>query len=425
MKHLTDSARERTLLLIRASSAAFITYLCMYACRKPFTAAEYAGQRLAGIDYKTLLIVSQLVGYTLSKYLGIKYVSELSQDRRTGTLLGLMGFAMLTLLLFALTPAPYNFPFMFLNGLPLGMIWGVVFGYLEGRRSTELLGAAMASSFIVSSGIVKGSGRYLLDGLGVSEQWMPLLTALLYTPALLLGVLLLHRLPSPSREDVEQRTVRVPMDASERNRFLQRFGFGLFLAVSIYVALTVFRDFRDNFAVEFWKELSAADIPRLLVLTEAPVAVAVLLVIAAMILIRDNRQAFFLNILLMAASGAFMIAAGLLFMNRSMGPLTWMLATGFCMYLPYMVYHTVLYERWIAYFRYRSNAGFLMYLSDAFGYLGSTLVLLYRSFATPDVSWVGYLTGISLVLGIVLLLFSILLVLHFGKSPKPVSSDGP
>jgi hypothetical protein len=57
---------------------------------------------------------------------------------------------------------PYNVSFLFLNGLPLGMVWGAVFSFLEGRRFTELLGAGMASSFIASSGIVKATGRTLV-----------------------------------------------------------------------------------------------------------------------------------------------------------------------------------------------------------------------------------------------------------------------
>jgi len=57
--------------------------------------------------------------------------------------------AWLVLLLFALIPFPYNFWVLFFNGLPLGFIWGIVFSFLEGRRYTEVLGAMMASSFIL------------------------------------------------------------------------------------------------------------------------------------------------------------------------------------------------------------------------------------------------------------------------------------
>jgi hypothetical protein len=102
----------------------------MYAFRKPFTAATYDGLRLWGVDYKILLIITQLIGYTISKYIGIKLVSELTARNRVKILILLLSIAWFSLFLFAITPFPYNLPFMFLNGLPLGMIWGVVFGFL-------------------------------------------------------------------------------------------------------------------------------------------------------------------------------------------------------------------------------------------------------------------------------------------------------
>ena len=42
--------------------------------------------------------------------------------------------SLLSLLGFALAPRPWNAGFMFLNGIPLGMVWGLVFGILEGRK---------------------------------------------------------------------------------------------------------------------------------------------------------------------------------------------------------------------------------------------------------------------------------------------------
>ena len=50
---------------------------------------------------------------------------------------------------------------MFINGLPLGMVFGLVMAYLEGRRQTEMLAAVLCASFIVSSGFVKSVGKWL------------------------------------------------------------------------------------------------------------------------------------------------------------------------------------------------------------------------------------------------------------------------
>jgi hypothetical protein len=49
-----------------AVTAAFGTYFCMYAFRKPFTAASFSGGRIWGLEEKTVLVTAQVLGYMLS-----------------------------------------------------------------------------------------------------------------------------------------------------------------------------------------------------------------------------------------------------------------------------------------------------------------------------------------------------------------------
>ncbi|HTT84015.1 MAG TPA: DUF5690 family protein, partial [Rhizomicrobium sp.] len=199
-----------------AGSAAFLAYASMYAFRKPFTAAEFEGLRYAGVDYKVWLVIAQVMGYMLSKVRGITWIAEIQRQRRARTLAGLIGFSWLALLGFALTPAPWNIPFLFLNGLPLGMVWGVIFGYLEGRRGTEMMGACMCASFIVGSGVVKTVGMWLMVRWHVSEFWMPFVTGLLFIVPLYTSTWVLEHLPPPDAADIAARSMRIPMDAKTR-----------------------------------------------------------------------------------------------------------------------------------------------------------------------------------------------------------------
>ncbi len=401
--------------LMNAAAAAFITYLSMYAFRKPFTAATYDGLSLWGLDYKILLIITQLIGYTISKYVGIKLVSELHAGNRIRMLIMLMGFAWVSLFLFAITPFPYNLPFMFLNGLPLGMIWGVVFGFLEGRKSTELLGAVMASSFIVSSGLVKGVGKLLLDRFHVPELWMPFVAGLVFLPLLVLGIWMLNKIPAPDEEDKSLRTERVPMKSAERMVFVKRFAPGILFSILIYVGLTIFRDMRDNFAVEFWSALGYSTMPELLVFSEIPIAVAVLIIISCMILIRNNKIAFYSNHIITFFCGLLLVVSTFLFISKLMDPVLWMIVAGFSMYLPYIAIHTMYFERWIAHFRYKSNIGFMMSMADAAGYLGSTIILLVKNFATPTVSWVDFFMVSAIVIGLAMAVFAIAAFFFFKR----------
>jgi len=421
MKLIYNKLSKKDLtFLLTASSAAFITYLSMYAFRKPFTAATFDNLALFGIDYKIVLIISQLLGYTLSKYIGIKIIAELKPEKRTKTLIYLILFAWLSLFFFAITPFPFNFPFMFLNGLPLGMIWGIVFSYLEGRRFTELLGAAMASSFIVASGFVKGIGRYTIDQWSVPETWMPFVTGLIFLPALILGARLLHNLPPPSEEDVLQRTERVPMNSTDRKLFFRRFTVGIILSVLIYVGLTIFRDLRDNFAIEFWNGYGYSNTPALLIFSEIPIAILVLIIIALMIFVKNNKFAFFMNLIIILLSGVFLFIITVLIMINKFDPVYWMILSGFAMYLPYIIFHTVYFERWIAYFKIKGNIGFLMYISDAAGYLGSTFILLFKNFNSFQISWIDFFKISALSTSVLIISLSILIFFYFRKQHKNI-----
>ena len=72
---------------------AFLTYTSVYAYRKPFTVATFEGINYWGIRYQTLLIISQGVGYMLSKFFGIRFIAELKRMGRWKTSLILVGTA--------------------------------------------------------------------------------------------------------------------------------------------------------------------------------------------------------------------------------------------------------------------------------------------------------------------------------------------
>ena len=113
------------------------------------------GWNFGDIGYKSILILAQVAGYTLSKFAGIKVISELKASDRVKLIILLILVAEIALLFFGLVPYPYNFIFLFINGLPLGMVYGVVFSFLEGRRFTEMIAMGLNISIIAASGNVE------------------------------------------------------------------------------------------------------------------------------------------------------------------------------------------------------------------------------------------------------------------------------
>ena len=379
--------------------ASFSTYFCMYAFRRPFTAAGYAGYASffgSEVKLKILYVVSQVIGYTLSKFLGIKVVSEATAAGRARAIALLIAASWFALLLFAVIPAPWNAMAMFLNGIPLGMVWGLVFGFLEGRRLTEVLGAGLSASFIVASGVVKAVGVSLISA-GVPELWMPFVVGAFFLPPMLLFVWMLRVLPPPSALDEQLRVKRAPMNAAARRQFLGRYLFGIVVLTLIYAVITAYRDFRDSFAVEIWSALGYAEQPSVLATTELWIGFFILIVLAALYRIRSNRFAFLVVHGVMAFGGAMIGIATWCHSAGYISPVTWMTLIGFGLYLVYVPYNSMLFDRLIAASGQIATAGFLIYVADAFGYLGSVGVMLFKNFGKPDLSWLEFFNDFSYV----------------------------
>ncbi|MEE2961628.1 MAG: DUF5690 family protein [Myxococcota bacterium] len=402
--------------------AAFSAYFCMYAFRKPFAVGTFEGQvNFADwlvVDYKIALIIFQVFGYTLSKFTGIKVISELKANQRAMGLVIMIATAEIALVLFGIVPKPWNLIFLFLNGVPLGMVWGLVFSYLEGRRLTELLGAGLSASYIVASGYVKAVGRWLLNE-GVSEFWMPCLTGLIFFVPFMICVWLLDKLPPPTPEDEALRTKRVPMDHQERSRFVKLYFPGLFALVGLYIFLTAYRDFRDNFAREIWDALGFSETPAIFAESETWVGLAVMLSLGLLFTIKDNRKALIAVHAVMFVGVASVGITTLLFRMGLMDAKVWMIVIGIGLYLAYVPYGCILFDRLIAVLGFSGNAGFMIYVADSFGYLGSVGIMLYKNFGEPELSWLDFFIPFSYFAAIVCSVSFVFSSLYFLKLAPP------
>lgn len=403
MKNATLSARlERApswQFTLFTASAAFLLYTCVYGFRKAFSVATFDAWMFLGIGYKVWLVTAQVAGYALSKFIGIKVVSEMKAGGRARSIFWLVLVAGSAWGLFALVPAPYNLLCVFLNGLPLGMIWGLIFSYLEGRQTTDVLGAGLSISFIFSAGFAKTVGAWLM-ALGITETWMPFTASVLFFLPLLVALWLLDHVPPPSAQDEQLRTKRKPMQAGERLQFMAAFATGLVLIISAYLLLTMLRDFRDNFAAELWMALGHADAQSVFTTTEIPIACVVLVVMGSLIMVRSNAKALFINHLIILTGFALMGIGTVLFQHQLISPFAWMVLTGLGLYLGYVPFNCIFFERLMAAFKYVGTVGFVMYLADSVGYLGSVGVLFYKEFAFPQLSWLTFYIEATLAVSV-------------------------
>lgn len=389
-------------MVLLASAASFSTYFCMYAFRKPFAAGSFEGAGVvevpftgAGLEMKTVLVISQIIGYAISKYAGIKVCSEVGRASRAVLLVGLIVWAELALLIFALVPLRYGFIPLLLNGLPLGMVWGLVVLYLEGRRTSELLLATLSCSYIIASGLVKDVGRSLISA-GVPEQWMPFVTGLIFLAPFVLLVWIMDHLPDPDKKDIELRSERVPMFARERWDFIVKLLPSMVPLLILYVVLTAFRDFRDNYGLELFNELGYKGAPAIFTRSELPVAFGVMVVFAGLNLIQNNRIGLMMTHVIMLTGIALLAGATIALDAGRVSGMTWMILIGFGAYLAYVPFGSVLFERMMAATRLPGTAVFAIYLCDALGYTGSVGTQIYKDLFAPDSSRLEFFKSFTL-----------------------------
>lgn len=402
-----------------AAVVAFAAYFFVYAFRKPFTAATFPGLQFAGtgIELKTAFATSQVIGYTLAKYLGIKICSELSRSRRAWMIGGLILAAEAATVLFAVLPLQWKVAAMILNGFPLGIVWGLMVRYLEGRRTSDILLAGLACSFIVASGAFKDIGRAIMSGssipifgielsnpLGPLDQFsMPAATGMMFFMPFAISLWLLDQLPEPTSLDALERTEREPMDGVQRRMFLSRYVLGILPLVVAYACLTAFRDYRDFYLVDVLEQLgySRSFDQTILTRMEFGVAAGVLVTMGFLYLIKNNERAL-MAILGVIAIGFFLMGvATVLVMTDHISGYTWAALIGLGGYMAYVPYNSVLFDRLMASTGFVGTAVFAIYVADSAGYTSSISVQIGKDLLAPHVSRLQFLEFLSAFVSLV------------------------
>ena len=247
-------------------------------------------------------------------------------------------------------------------------------------------------------------------------------------PLLAVSVLALAALPPPSPADEAERVARRPMMARERAAFLAAHWPVLAALVAAYVLLTAFRDLRDNFAAEIWQALGYGDAASVFTASEGPVAVLSLVAMGVLIAVKNNGRALLFMHGVILAGFAILGASTLAFQQGLLSPIAWMIAAGGGLYLAYTPFNAMLFDRMIAYSGTVATAGFLIYVADATGYLGSVVLLLFRNFGAVDLPWLPFFVAAAYATsaaGLVFVSGAAILLLRVRKDRSPSGQTAP
>lgn len=388
------------LFILWAGGAALLSYSLVYALRKPFTAAAFEGYMVWGMDYKVMVTITQILGYLIAKFIGIKLISELEKESRLGFILMSIGLAEMSLVFFAILPVPYNMFAMFFNGLALGCMWGVIFSFIEGRRVTDLLASLLGISIVVSSGTAKSVGLFVMNNLHVDEFWMPAAIGACALPLLALLGYILHSLPQPTAADVAQKAERSTLNGQQRWALFRNYMPFLVMLLVANLLLVVLRDIKEDFLVNIFDVKAHGYSSWIFAQLDSIVTLIILGIFGLMIFVRSNIRALCLLLTLVICGMLTMSFISFRYDSLQLSPIVWLFTQSLCLYIAYLSFQTIFFDRFIACFRIRGNVGFFIVLIDFIGYTGTVIVLTIKEFFHPDINWLQFYNQMAGYVGI-------------------------
>ena len=256
----------------------------------------------------------------------------------------------------------------------------------------------------------------MIENHGVDPYWMPFLTGLLFVVPLLVSVFLLAKIPPPRPQDEALRSQRLPMNREDRRAFVRKHRFSLLGLLAIYMLLTIMRSIRDDFAVEIWRDLGVGKKPEVFTQSEFLVMVGVVVINGLASLIRNSRTALLASMAMVCASFLVVIASVVAFRSGHLSPMTFMVLLGLGMYVPYVAFHTTVFERLIAAYRDLGTIAFLMCLADAMGYLVYVPIMLSRQWISDKLNFLNLMNWASVIVSVISMAIAVFLLVYFYRT---------
>lgn len=295
--------------------------------------------------------------------------------------------------------ASFNVFALFFNGLALGCMWGVIFSFIEGRKVTDILASLLGVSMAVSSGMAKSLGLFVVNTFGVTEFWMPALIGGLAFPLLVLMGWSLNKLPSPTDEDRALRSERVALNGEQRRQLFKSYMPLLIMLFFANLFITILRDIKEDFLVNI---IDVSTISSwLFAQVDGMVTLIILGIFAMMSLINSNYRVLIV-LLSMVIGGAVTISyLAFNYDTLQLPTLYWLFIQSLSLYIVYLSFQTLFFERFIACFKIKGNVGFFIASIDFIGYTGTVCVLLFKEYCSPNIDWMQFYNQFSGWVGIV------------------------
>lgn len=127
-----------------------------------------------------------------------------------------------------------------------------------------------------------------------------------------------------------------------------------------------------------------------------------LIILALFILvsmIRDHQRVLY-TLLWMVIGGTFLLVGiSYYYEQLNLSPLVWMFLQSLGVYIAFLSFQTLFFERFVACFNIKGNVGFFIVSIDFIGYLGTVGVLVFKEAFVAHLNWIEFYNTMVLTLG--------------------------
>jgi hypothetical protein len=143
--------------------------------------------------------------------------------------------------------------------------------------------------------------------------------------------------------------------------------------------------------------------------------------------VKDNARALLVIHGVVAAGLLLLGASTLMYQAGWLSPVAWMILSGAGLYMAYVPFNAMLFDRLIAVSGTVGTAGFLIYIADASGYVGSCSLLIWRNFGLVELNWLQVFMASAYgtsVVGVILVALSAAFFMHKAAAVRRAQAGG-
>lgn len=293
-------------------------------------------------------------------------------------------------------------------------MWGVIFSFIEGRKITDMLASLLGVSIVFSSGLAKSFGLFVINDLQIDAFWMPALIGAVALPLLIFMGYMLKRLPHPTAEDIQLRNERVILDHKGRVALFRKYAPILSLLFIGNFLLLVLRDIKEDFLVNILDMSGQSS--WLFAQVDTVVTLIILGIFGLFVFFRSNIKALMCLMFLVIAGCLTMTYVSANYETLDLSPIVWLFVESLSLYIAYLTFQTIFFDRFIACFKIKGNVGFFIAIIDFIGYVGTVSLLSIKEMLRIDLEWFALFNKMAMTVGILgTVLFSVAGILIYRR----------